>query len=127
MSPIEGIGLFADEFIPAGTVTWAYAPGLDGLYTEADLACMTPISRAQFLKYAYHDKALDRYVLCFDDQRFINHDGTNPNIHSTPSQDVAARDIQPGEELTCDYRAYDVDWFERHGIDERSFGSPKRE
>lgn len=66
ISSIHGIGLFADELIPKGTVTW----------------------------------------------RFMNH-SADPNIVALPGDtsrygvDVANRDIQPGEELTCDYGGFD--------------------
>lgn len=70
------------------------------------------------LKYAYLDKELGRYVLCFDDMRFINHSSHNPNIASTPRHDVAARDIHEGEELFCDYRCFEDGYFIRLGINQ---------
>ena len=55
----------------------------------------------------YIDPRLNRYILCCDNARFINHSNT-PNIQSDFSTDrygvdVAARDIETGEELTIDY------------------------
>ena len=120
-SPRDGIGLFAAEFIAKGTVTWKYTRGLDKTYTDTDISRMSPMAREQFLKYAYFDKRLGKYVLCFDDQRFINHNPKDPNILSTPRVDVAARDIEPGEELTCNYNHYDDTLFARLGVDEKSF------
>jgi uncharacterized protein len=114
-SSINGIGLFADQFIPKGTVTWQYDQKFDVGYTEEDLNEMPEMARAQFIVYAYYDHERQLYILCSDFQRFINHSDT-PNIDSTPDQDVAARDIEPGEEMTCDYRGYEHDWFERRGL-----------
>ena len=37
-SSIAGIGLFADEDIPAGRVTWRFVPGFDQLFCEQDIA-----------------------------------------------------------------------------------------
>lgn len=120
-SKVHGIGLFAAEFIPKGSVTWEYAPRLDKTYTERDIERMSAVSKEQFLKYAYHDKKLRKFVLCLDDQRFINHNSVDPNILSTPRQDVAARDIHEGEELTCNYNHYDDTFFARMGVSESSW------
>ena len=116
VSQIHGIGLFAAEFIPRGTVTWQYHPDLDPAYSEEDILRMPDAAREVFFKYAYYDKDLERYVLCSDNQRFINHEANSPNILSTPRRDVAARDIQAGEELVCDYNACDDTYFIRVGM-----------
>ena len=124
-SAIHGIGLFADEFLPEGTVTWEFCPDFDSAFSEQDIGRMSAPARAQFLRYAYFDKDLARYVLCFDDQRFINHTPHElANIHSTPRRDVAARDILPGEELLCDYNHYDDTYFRRAQIEERALIRP---
>jgi uncharacterized protein len=119
-SGIEGIGLFADQFIPKGTVTWQYDPKFDTGFTEEDVAQMPDIAREQFMVYAYFDHVRKLYILCSDYQRFINH-SENPNIQSTPDQDVASRDIVPGEEMTCDYTLYEHDWFERRNVEREEF------
>lgn len=118
VSRLHGIGLFAAQFIPQGTVTWEYSPAFDTSYDEEDIARMSPTAREQFLKYAYFDEGLRRHVLCFDDQRFINHCLHAPNIISTLRRDVAARDIHEGEELLCDYTCFDDTYFARLGIRE---------
>lgn len=117
----HGIGLFADQFIPKGTATWQYDAIFDTSYSNEEIAKMSPPAREQFLKYAYFDDTLGKYVLCFDDQRFINHCADNPNIKCTPHRDIAARDIAPGEELVCDYSGFDPKWFERRAIDPATF------
>ena len=104
-SEVDGIGLFADEFIPKGTVTWQYDPEFDIAFDESALERIPQHVRRQFLQYSYFDHQLKKYILCSDDQRFINH-SNNPNILSTPDEDVAARDIKAGEEMLCDYAHY---------------------
>ena len=116
----DGIGLFADECIKAGTVTWEYDPEFDTDFDEDAINRMPKNVRKQFIKYAYFDHDLKKYVLCADDQRFINHSDT-PNIISTPRKDVAARDIKPGEEMTCDYAHYEHDWFQRRNLKREDF------
>ncbi|NDJ20296.1 SET domain-containing protein [Nostoc sp. B(2019)] len=115
-SKVHGIGLFADQFIPKGTVTWQYHPDFDSAYSESDVLRMPVPAREIFWKYAYYDKELGLYILCSDDQRFINHEPDFPNIISTPRQDVTACDILPGEELLCDYNCYDDTYFMRVGM-----------
>lgn len=122
-SNIHGVGLFAAQFIPKGTVTWEYSPKFDSSFTEADLALMSESAKEQFLWYAYFDKELDKYVLCFDDQRFINHSEKNFNIISTPHQDIAGRNIEIGEELCCNYNLFDDTYWNLHNVDQSNLVS----
>ncbi|MEI6789744.1 MAG: SET domain-containing protein-lysine N-methyltransferase [Myxococcaceae bacterium] len=112
-SRINGIGLFADQFIPQGLLTWKLTHGLDLKYPPQDLERLHEIARLTFLKHAYLSTRTGLYVLCSDDARFFNH-SYEPNIGDTDCKDsdegadLALRDIVPGEELTCDYRAFDT-------------------
>lgn len=117
-SGIHGIGLFADQFIPEGTVTWSYDPEIDPSYTPETIAGLPEPMQSFMNFYCYFDTARGKYVLPADHLRFINHteDATRVNIQSTPDQDIALRDIQPGEELLCDYFKFDPDYFARHGL-----------
>jgi uncharacterized protein len=113
-----GLGLFADQFIPKGTVTWRFMPGLDLIVPEDTLLQLSEASRAQFLNYCYVDKFTKHFILCFDDERFINH-SKNPNIIQTHATseiegfEIAVRDIQKGEELLCDYEEFDFDAYRK--------------
>ncbi len=118
----KGLGLFAAEHIPAGTVTWEYNEMFDPSYTEDQFQSLPEVARDWFMTYAYYDHVRNYYVLCADNERYINH-SENPNIDATPDREVAARDIQVGEEMTNDYTAYEHDWFERRGVSRESFVS----
>jgi len=114
MSPIEGIGVFADEFIPKGTTTWKFIPEYDQLLTPATVeAAIEPI-RSTLLRYSYLDSRTGLYIFCVDNGRFVNH-ADNPNTRGQYEaidafgRDIAIRDIEIGEELTCDYREFDLD------------------
>ena len=120
LSRVHGIGLFADQFIPKGTTTWKYDPDFDMQFSEETLKRLPEWTQDQFLKYSYFDYTLNTYILCIDDQRFINH-SIDHNIISTPTEDQAGRDIKMGEELFCNYNHYEKNWFERRGVDEKSF------
>jgi uncharacterized protein len=115
VSEIHGIGLFADEFISKGTMTWKFLEGFDLRLPKSILNELSLSAKEQFLKYSYLDSSSGLYELCSDDARFFNHSET-PNTGSiTDVIDVALRDIQPGEELTCDYRTFDADWAQKIG------------
>ncbi len=121
-SKTHGIGLFAAEFIPKGTVTWKYSEEFDTSYPLNCIDRMPEHTMRRFLDWAYHDINRKKYILCFDDQRFINH-SDNPNIQSTPDMDTAKKDIEKGEELTCNYEDYEKGWFKNRGIKKTSFKS----
>jgi SET domain-containing protein len=110
-SAIHGIGLFAAEPIPAGTVIWRFHPAVDRFVDEHDLDDLSPAAREQVMKYTYVDVALRRRILCGDDARFFNH-SDDPNCLDFPDErggtTVARRDIAAGEELTSDYATFDL-------------------
>ena len=110
-SKINGIGLFADQFIAKGTLVQKFMPGFDLIIPESEIQKLSEPAREQFLKYAYKNKD-GQYILCFDDTRFLNH-SDNPNLISNdPVEeiDIAAKDIQKGEELTVNYKEFDADF-----------------
>lgn len=112
-SDIAGIGLFAAEGIPKGTVTWRFMPAYDRLLTQADIDSLPEPARSNILDHVYLDAASGLFVLCADNARFMNHadDPNTAGVHESGSIegfDVATRDITAGEELTCDYRTFDA-------------------
>ncbi len=117
-STIHGIGLFADQFIPKGTTTFRYVSSFDPAYSKEEIGKMPTVAQ-EFMKwFTYFDQSINKYVLCADNQRYINHseDPSKRNIKSTPDEDTAMKDIQPGEELLCNYNDFDKEYFERMGL-----------
>lgn len=110
-SEIHGVGLFAAERIPKGTVVWRFCWVIDLVLADDALEQLSPPAREQMLKYSYVDRHLRRRILCGDDARFFNH-SDEPNCLDFPDNDggttVAKRDIEAGEELTSDYAAFDL-------------------
>src|SRR3989344_5222266 len=120
-SSIHGIGIFADELISKGTRIWEYREGVDSRFDEAFLATLPETARKQMLNYAYKNPRSGLYVLCGDDARFFNHSDT-PNTEDLEFDEglvegegitIAARDIEPGEEIVSDYRAFDKTFREK--------------
>jgi len=116
ISTIDGLGLFADQFIAKGTATWKYDPEFDTAFTQKQIDGLSETSQNYLRYYTYYDEDIKKYVLCCDNQRFINHSLRRSNIDSTPNCDIAARDIQSGEEMLCDYTKFDKAYFERMGL-----------
>lgn len=110
-----GYGVVAKEFIPAGTITWALDK-LDREFTSEIFKQMNPLYQNILDTYCYRNKE-GKYILCWDNGRFVNHSFNSNCISTAYDFEIAVRDIQPGEELTDDYGYLNVtEPFE--GIDE---------
>jgi len=105
VSAIHGIGLIAREFIPRGARVWELRPGFDLVLSEQQVRELSVAAREQVFWYAYYDPARRVYVLSSDDDRFTNH-ADDPNTANDGEVTFATRDIQPGEEITWDYRPW---------------------
>ena len=108
-SPIHGFGVFATEPIPSGTRVWEFTEGVDYRIPAEQVARCPEPWQTELLKYAYKDSTGD-YILCGDAARFMNHSEEPSCDDSGDLYTVAIREIAPGQELTCDYRSFDLDW-----------------
>lgn len=112
-SSLHGIGLFAEEKIPKGMIIWEFDPKFDRLFDPREVEEMDERKRKFLYHFAYLEKTIQKFVLCVDDARFINH-SVHPNTVDvgTPGEQlrssVACRDIEIGEEITIDYRSIDL-------------------
>ncbi len=111
-SKIEGIGLFADENIKKGEITWKYTPDFDLEFSQEEIEKMPLLLRDFILTYASLSMVSNKYILGNDNVRFTNH-SSNPNLDSISIEGEqekvarAKRNIKKGEELTIDYRGFD--------------------
>lgn len=106
-STIHGYGVFSSAPIARGAVIWEYDDGMDWKLSEEEMATLPDSLKPQLNAWTY--RADDgSYVLCSDSAKFMNH-SSEPNCHDPQDYlTVAARDIAAGEELTCDYCAFDA-------------------
>ena len=102
-----GFGVFARKRIPKGTITWALDE-LDRHFTEEDVAALDELRRNCFLKYSYRDQR-GLYILCWDYGKYINHSFHANCVGTAYELELAARDIEAGEQLTSDYGTLNVD------------------
>ncbi len=106
-SRIHGKGLIARELIPAGTLVWVLKKGFDVELTKGQFEELSPSAREQVAPYVYTDVATGNYILCSDDAKYMNHSDA-PNTRTEGQQTVAIADIQPGQEITCNYFEFDA-------------------
>ncbi|WP_309121559.1 SET domain-containing protein [Paenibacillus sp.] len=102
-----GVGIFATRRIPKGTVTWAL-DGLDQRFREDEVAALDDARKAIVLKYSFRNQD-GLYILCWDHGRFINHSFNANCVATAYDIQLAARDIEPGEQLCDDYGVLNMD------------------
>ena len=93
ISAIEGMGVFAEEFIPKGTTTWKFVAGLDQLLSHEVVSAIAEPMRSTLLRYSYLDKKTGLYIYCLDNARFVNHSDTANTQGKYEENDLFGRDI----------------------------------
>ncbi len=109
-SPIHGIGVMAAEPVAAGQAIWRFAPGIDLVLPQAEVAGLPEAFAEYLVTYGYLSPEFpDSYVLSCDHAKFLNH-SEQPNTAILGRETVAPRPIAAGEEITCDYRLVVLGW-----------------
>ncbi len=119
-STVHGLGLFAEEFIPRGTPVWRCQPGFDRDFPPQQVEAWPLAAREHVRWFSFVRPADGHFILSGDHACFMNH-SAEPNTGAAPGTvepvtTVACRDIAPGEELTCDYYAFDADAPRKLGV-----------
>ena len=111
-SRLHGLGVFTRGPVKAGSVVSRFMPPFDIEFPEELFRALTPAEQAYLRQFAYRSRFTQLFVLTGDPHRVMNHEETaNLGMHpDCTACNVALRDIEPGEELTCDYRTLDADW-----------------
>jgi SET domain-containing protein len=104
-SAIHGLGVFAAESIRKDTKIWRFVEGFDRAYSLKQFARLPKPARDFLKNYGYR---VDGEVLfTVDNDRHINH-SDDPNTYLKAGYTIARRNIRKGEEITNDYREFDV-------------------
>ena len=102
-STIHGLGVYSADFVPEGQKVWEFHPAIDRIVPEGEferLPCyVRQIIKSKF-EYLPDWKA---FLITLDGDQFMNH-SDHPNLISRDFALFASRDIQPGDEMKCDYR-----------------------
>ena len=105
-SAIHGIGVFLTQSVRAGDLIWTFDSRIDRVFSDSELREM-PDRLQRFMRtYSTLHADLKLWVLCGDNGRHFNH-SDRPSTRSLGiafGDDVAAEDLEPGTELTSDYR-----------------------
>lgn len=112
-SAIHGLGLFTTRAVKAGEPIWRFVPGFDQRFLPETVEALPSPAREHVLWFAYVDMADGCRVLSGDLTCFMNHsDKPNtgiPSMMDDTTTTYALRDLAEGEEITCDYLAFDAD------------------
>src|SRR5258708_33962703 len=99
-SKIQGVGLFAAQFVSKGTKTWKLKPKVDLVITASEDKKLAKIFRKNIDHHIYRCKFTKKWIFCTDDAGFMNH-SSKPNIRTVRRMyDVSLRVITKGQELT---------------------------
>lgn len=96
-----GWGVFATKRIPCGTITWTLCH-FDRVFTPSEVTSMSAEYREILGTYSYIDGD-GNFVLCWDHARFINHACDATSLALGNNTEIAVRDIEPDEQITCEY------------------------
>ncbi len=113
-SAIQGVGLFAEEKIPKGTIIWKFNPIFDILFDPAEVLNMSKAEQELLNRYSYLSIATGKYVYSIDNSRFTNHSSIMNNVDvcfvtgEQEALEIANRDIEEGEEILVNYRTFDA-------------------
>jgi hypothetical protein len=96
-----GFGVVATRFIPRGTLIWTLCQ-FDRIYSQTEAASLPAAYHDVLGRYAYLDVDAN-YVLCWDAGRYINHSCDPAMLGVDRGFEIAVRDLQPGDPVTCEY------------------------
>ena len=103
-----GHGIFAAKAIPKGTIVYVKDP-LDIELKVDDYAAHRPEMQDLIEKYSFIDQHGVR-ILCWDLAKYVNHCCHCNTLSSGFGFDIAIKDINEGEEITCDYGPLNVEF-----------------
>ncbi|MBB5517820.1 SET domain-containing protein [Amphiplicatus metriothermophilus] len=122
-SAVEGVGVFAAEPIKKGTVIWRFEPEFDRLIPMDKYLSAPPYLKDLLDRYAYPSPDRPGFIVYeVDNGRFMNHSETPNTDFSDFGGARAIRDIEAGEELTCNYGDFFKDFELLPNLAERANG-----
>lgn len=107
VSPDIGVGIFANGFIPKGTIIYIQDP-LEIVIDAGDPRLQDPAMRKLIDRYSYMDPAGKR-IVSWDLAKYMNHSCNANSLSTGFGFEIAIRDIEPGEEITDDYGLLNVE------------------
>jgi len=110
-SPIDGLGVFAGETVPRGSLIWSLNPKFDVLVNEIELGSLPAHMRSYIARYSYpHLEMPGCRVIDVDNGKYMNHSLAPNTDFRIFDKGYALADIARGEEITCNYHEFDPDF-----------------
>jgi uncharacterized protein len=110
-SEIQGLGIFAGEFIPGGSQIWVLNPKFDIFIYEEEIAALPAHMQDYLARYSYPHLKISRVrIVDCDDGKFMNHTEQPNTDFRIFDRGFALSDIAAGEEITCNYSEFDPDF-----------------
>ncbi len=107
-SPIDGLGVFAEEFIASGSLLWALDTKFDIFIDAAERERLPDYLREYIARYGYpHLECPGVVVLDSDNGKFMNHSEQPNTDFRIFEKGYALVDIAAGDEITCNYHEFD--------------------
>jgi hypothetical protein len=110
-SAIEGLGVFASEFIERGRLVWSLNPLFDIFIKKNEIEGLPQHMQDFIARYGWTYLEMPG-VVCLesDNGKFMNHSFTPNTDFSVFDKGYALTDIAKGAEITCNYHECDDTW-----------------
>jgi SET domain-containing protein len=112
-SSIHGMGCFLRQPVTKDQVLWMFEPRFDLLFSKEEVYALPMTIQGIIEFYGYFDTQQFKgwWVFPTGNDRFTNH-SDEPTVVPLKISEcqyvmVASRDMEVGEELTCDYNEYE--------------------
>ena len=104
-SKIQGVGVFAKENIKKGQLIKEVRPDFEIEFNKDNLPKM-PLALAKLIDTHAYERELGSKILVMgiDNEKYLNH-SNDPNVNDNG---IALKDIKIGDEITIDYKDFDV-------------------
>jgi SET domain-containing protein len=107
-SAIEGLGVFAGEFIERGRLMWSLNPKFDIFIHVSEIETYPLHMQDYIARYTYPHLEMEGVVILDSDNgKFMNHSLAPNTDFRIFDKGYALTDIAQGEELTCNYHEFD--------------------
>ena len=105
------MGVFTSIFVSKGTKIWEFNDDVDQKFSYDEyfgmLNNLTYDNCNKIKSWTYCEDGI--WILCGDNAKFFNHDEINPSTYEKGGVmfTLANHDLNPGDELTCNYKDFD--------------------
>ncbi|MBE0687771.1 MAG: SET domain-containing protein [Anaerolineaceae bacterium] len=116
-SKIHGLGCFSIEKVKKGQIIWVFDPRIDTRFEVSEMYNLHDVAKEFVMIYGYQEIINGKRIItfCGDNAKYVNHSET-PNGITSPENyelEIAGMDINIGEEITSNYRSYDLTFNKR--------------